>query len=77
MIKFTCSNCNRHINVEEKHAGKKGKCPNCGQAVLVPGQSRTIAFNCPSCKSKIKVPESLTGSRPDKVQFAGYDDGRI
>jgi predicted RNA-binding Zn-ribbon protein involved in translation (DUF1610 family) len=63
MIKFTCSKCSRHITVDEKHAGKKGKCPDCGQVVVVPGESKTFAFSCPSCKYKIKVAESYAGRK--------------
>ena len=36
MIKFTCLNCNQSIRVDDRHAGKKGKCPKCGTAVVVP-----------------------------------------
>lgn len=63
MIKFTCSKCGRKISVDDKYAGKKGKCPGCGQAAVVPGPSKVIAFACVSCGHKIKVPESYAGKK--------------
>ncbi len=63
MIKFACSKCGRKISVEDKCAGKKGKCPGCGQAVVVPGQTSTIKFTCGHCGQSIKVPESYAGKK--------------
>ena len=61
MIRFTCSNCSRLIRVEDKYAGKKGKCPKCGNAVVVPERSTVIEFNCDSCAHKIRVPAKHGG----------------
>ncbi|HXG13449.1 MAG TPA: protein kinase [Gemmataceae bacterium] len=36
MISFTCSGCGQRLKVNEKLAGKKGKCPVCGSPVQVP-----------------------------------------
>ena len=49
MIKFACSNCSKTIRVDDKYAGKKGKCPKCGQAVVVPERSTIIEFHCDGC----------------------------
>ncbi|HNS20333.1 MAG TPA: DUF6263 family protein [Sedimentisphaerales bacterium] len=36
MIKFACGHCGRLISVDDRHAGKKGKCPQCKHVVVVP-----------------------------------------
>ncbi|UCG58324.1 MAG: hypothetical protein JSU70_02225 [Phycisphaerales bacterium] len=63
MIKFACSNCGRHINVDDKHSGKKGKCPQCGNVVVVPGRPAVIEFHCESCGQKIKVSQAHAGKK--------------
>jgi len=63
VIKFACSKCGKPIRVDDKHAGKKGKCPGCGEVVVVPGTSRAIAFRCAGCGHTIKVPQSYAGKR--------------
>lgn len=63
MIRFTCSNCNRLISVDQKHSGKKGKCPKCGDAVVVPEKSTVIEFACGSCAHRIRVPERRSGKK--------------
>jgi len=61
MIRFACSECGRHVSVDDRHAGKKGKCPKCGAVVVVPERSTIMAFRCDSCGQKIKVPASSAG----------------
>lgn len=63
MIKFACSSCDQRINVDDKHAGKKGKCPKCGQTVVVPGGSAAIEFQCAGCGHRIKVPKRYAGKK--------------
>ena len=63
MIKFACTKCGQHINVDDKFAGKKGKCPKCSGIVVVPGKSAAIAFSCANCGHRIKVPESYAGKK--------------
>ncbi len=63
MIKFTCSNCRQSINVDDRHAGKKGKCPKCKTALVVPERSTVIEFHCDGCGRKIKVPDRYAGKK--------------
>ena len=63
MIKFACSKCGKHIRVDEKYAGKKGKCPGCGEAVVVPGKSAAIRFSCEHCGHAIKVAQRYAGKK--------------
>ncbi len=35
MFKFTCPNCHFETNLDDRFAGRKGKCPGCGQVVEV------------------------------------------
>ncbi len=63
MIKFACSNCGQSIRVDDKYAGKKGKCPKCKTSVVVPGRSSVIRFRCEHCGAKIKVPDRYAGKK--------------
>lgn len=63
MIKFACSKCGQSIRVDDKYAGKKGRCPKCGTAVVVPGRSNVIRFRCEHCGAKIKVPDRYAGRK--------------
>ena len=36
MICFSCSRCSHELKINEKMAGRKGKCPYCGQPIEVP-----------------------------------------
>ena len=63
MIKFACPNCRESIRVDDKYAGKRGKCPKCGNAVRVPKRSTSITFACEGCGHTIKVPERYAGKQ--------------
>lgn len=36
VINFSCGNCGKPLQVEDRRAGKIGKCPQCGERVTVP-----------------------------------------
>ncbi len=61
MIKFSCPNCGQSIRVDDRYAGKSGKCPRCRTAVGVPSQSSIITFRCDRCGTKIKVSSRHAG----------------
>jgi DNA-directed RNA polymerase subunit M/transcription elongation factor TFIIS len=63
MIEFSCPSCDKSIRVNDKHAGKRGKCPKCGNALVVPGQSARIVFSCESCGHRIKVADRYAGKK--------------
>lgn len=69
MIKFTCNNCDHGIKVNEKYAGKKGKCPKCGKLVMVPSitsnskATSIIKFRCPNCQQKIGLKTEYAGKQ--------------
>jgi len=70
MIQFQCKNCGQKIKVQEKFAGKKGKCPKCKHLIVIPPakqnsiqESSIIKFRCPSCNQKIGVTSDLAGKR--------------
>ncbi len=69
MINFTCTNCGHEIKVNDKHAGKKGKCPECKSLAVVPAQSgharhtSVIKFRCTSCSQKIGVKPEYAGKQ--------------
>ena len=63
MIKFRCEKCGHKISVEDKHAGRQGKCPKCGNAVVVPDVSTLIEVLCVKCGRKISVPKIHAGKK--------------
>ncbi|MHC4426428.1 MAG: TFIIB-type zinc ribbon-containing protein [Planctomycetota bacterium] len=63
MIRFYCEHCAHKISVEDKHAGKQGKCPKCGSVMVVPAESTIIEFHCENCDRKISVPKSYAGKK--------------
>jgi len=63
MIKFSCPNCGQSIRVDDRYAGRSGKCPRCGTAVEVPSQSSIITFRCGRCGTKIKVSSLQAGRK--------------
>lgn len=63
MIRFSCKNCGHKINVEDKHAGRRGKCQKCGKIVLVPDKSIIVTFQCGNCGRNINVSKMYAGKR--------------
>ena len=43
MIHFGCQHCRGPVCVDDKYAGKRGRCPHCKQVVSIPGQGNAIA----------------------------------
>jgi hypothetical protein len=63
MIEFSCPDCGKSIRVNDKHAGKRGKCPKCAKALVVPEPSARIVFSCERCGHRIKVAQGHAGKR--------------
>lgn len=63
MINFACSKCSKSIRVDDKYAGKQGKCPKCGNPVKVPKRSTVIEFACTHCAHTIKVAQHYAGKQ--------------
>jgi len=63
MIRFYCEQCGHKISVQDKHAGKRGKCPECGAAFVVPAESAIIKLTCENCDQKITVPKTYAGKK--------------
>lgn len=40
-IKFHCKNCGHKISVQDKYAGRRGRCPKCKSIIVVPKVRRT------------------------------------
>lgn len=58
MIRLTCDNCEKHLEVGDELAGQKVKCPACGDVNVVPGSAA--------------VPVAAAPSAPDRAAAAGY-----
>lgn len=63
MIRFSCEHCSHKIGVQDKHAGKRGKCPECGNVIVIPAKSTIIEFHCKRCGHKISVPQIHAGKK--------------
>ncbi len=61
MVRFFCEHCGRKINVQDKHAGNRGKCPECGTIIVIPAKSTVITFQCQRCDRRISVPKTHAG----------------
>ena len=60
-LKFSCPQCQQHIQCEENYAGTEITCPACSARMMVPGVARTpppSANACPSCGLRGMVLES-------------------
>jgi phage FluMu protein Com len=56
MIRLTCDNCEKHLEVGDELAGQKVKCPACGDVNVVPGAAPVVA----------------AAKTPDRAAAAGY-----
>lgn len=65
MIEFTCSRCDKQLKVQDKAAGKRGKCPECGAIAHVPD-----AYT----RSVIEPEISQPTSKPDEGARASSAD---
>jgi DNA-directed RNA polymerase subunit RPC12/RpoP len=63
MVRFCCEHCGRKISVQDKHAGKRGKCPECGTVLTIPAKSTVTTFYCQECDRKIDVPKTYAGQK--------------
>jgi uncharacterized RDD family membrane protein YckC len=59
MIRFSCK-CGKKIAVDEKHAGKRGKCPLCREIVIIPQHDSTES---PDKNTSNSGSESLRNSK--------------
>ena len=48
MLKVICGRCGRRFQVDDAHAGRRGRCPGCRAPVIVPGAPRRSDSSCES-----------------------------
>ncbi|MEA3226431.1 MAG: hypothetical protein U9Q07_10820, partial [Planctomycetota bacterium] len=61
MIRFCCDRCGHKISIQNKHAGRQGKCPACGGVITVPAESTLLTFCCQHCDEKISTLRTYAG----------------
>jgi DNA-directed RNA polymerase subunit RPC12/RpoP len=61
MVRFCCEHCGHKISVQDKNAGKRGKCPECSTLIVIPAKSTVTTFHCQTCGRKIDVPKTYAG----------------
>ena len=69
MIRLTCDNCEKPIEVEDALAGQKVKCPSCGDVNVVPGgPDRASAAGYPAANGPeqhvLRVRRAMFRARP-------------
>ena len=42
MVRFACTKCGKEITVDDKYAGRKGKCKQCGTTLYVPAPNKIL-----------------------------------
>lgn len=57
MIRFSCK-CGKQVSVDEKYAGKRGKCPLCGEIVIIPLSDSSELRGEPISNSGTKIPHN-------------------
>jgi hypothetical protein len=86
-ISFACEGCGKHFEVDEAHAGKRGKCSGCGRPMIVPhGRPASPAAAEPEVYGLIAAPEpepstfvsvlGRTSTRPSGSRGPGLKAGR-
>jgi predicted Zn finger-like uncharacterized protein len=68
-IDVTCKACGTKFRVDDKYAGKKGKCKSCGQVVTVASAVASASSSAP--RSKPKAPSTATKKAAPLDAFAG------
>jgi predicted esterase len=62
-VKFSCTDCQQHIAIDESCAGRWLKCPACGKIVKVPGE-RKESISAEIIRSIPAKPEIITPATP-------------
>ncbi len=69
MINFTCE-CGKSFSLEDKHAGKKGKCPQCQRPINIPIPKVNLEIKrCGNCDRAIGKLEDTFDFRGGKICF--------
>lgn len=72
MIRVKCPNtaCGKMLRVEDKHAGKRGKCPVCGQVLLAPTAQGPAATTAPAICTAPPAPSLPSHPSDDATTIA-------
>lgn len=60
-IHFKCSACGKHIEVDQRGAGRKVQCPDCSALIEVPYAREQQT--CPHCRFSVLVSYTLSGTK--------------
>lgn len=79
MIDFNCQGCGHFMSMDEKFAGRTGKCPKCQNPMAVPASPSRLVdtlellANSSSDETPQKVPSSKTNRQPIGILHAWTD----
>ncbi|KPJ63340.1 MAG: hypothetical protein AMS15_00575 [Planctomycetes bacterium DG_23] len=66
-VKLRCFSCGKRLSVDEKYAGKRGRCPTCGQVIIVPRIERGTVLSVDYTPGSGSAPSRL-GEVVDKIK---------
>ncbi len=80
-ISFTCDHCGKGFNVDDKFAGKQGRCKQCGSVMQIPAnsasrRSETISrdISAPEISPSRRALATASAVRPPVEDVYGFDD---
>ncbi len=66
-LRLKCFSCGKRLLVDEKYAGKRGKCPTCGQVIIVPRAQKGTVLTVDYTSGTGYLPSRL-GQRVDTAK---------
>jgi hypothetical protein len=73
-ITFACENCGKYFTLDDKFAGKKGKCKQCGAVMAIPGGVVARAESSPSHMAVSPSRRPPAPTRPPRDDIYGLDE---
>jgi predicted RNA-binding Zn-ribbon protein involved in translation (DUF1610 family) len=68
-IRFECQSCKRRLAVEDRRAGRKGKCPNCGNPVLVPPAARELHAEAQAASAETQTEQAVSAEPTSREEW--------
>jgi hypothetical protein len=73
-ITFACGSCGKSFTVDDKFAGKKGKCKQCGEMMEIPSQAAAAAGHGPANLQVSPSRRAASPPLPPREDIYGLDD---
>ena len=76
-ITFACGNCGKSFTIEDKFAGKKGRCKQCGAVMPIPERAATRAVSSPAELDLSPSQRPPTSARISRENVYGFGEPPI